>query len=104
MNNNYEMRKNAAASVLIDEVTDILWKLEKAMALSPNVTEEYFLALDPGDEEDRAAIRFEFKKVGLYAAMLEDYVYEAKKVALELVERYKSNIEESDEEVQDGKS
>lgn len=97
MNKNFEMKKNAAASVLIDEVTDILWKLEKAMALSPNVTEEYFLALDPGDEEDRAAIRFEFKKVGLYAAMLEDYVYEAKKVALELVARSRNVVQEIDE-------
>ena len=104
MNKNVEMKKNAAASVLIDEVTDILWKLEKAMALSPNVTEEYFLVLNPRNEEDILGITVDFKKVGLYAAMLEDYVYEARKVALELVERYKSNIEESDEEVQDGKS
>jgi len=97
MNKNVEMKKNAAASVLIDEVTDILWKLEKAMALSPNVTADYFREYDPGDKRDNLAIGFEFKKVGLYADMLEDYLFEAKKATLELVARSRNVVQEIDE-------
>ncbi|WP_312459602.1 hypothetical protein [Proteiniclasticum sp.] len=97
MNKNFEMKKNNAASVLTDEILDIFNKLEKAMTLSPNVTEEYFLALDPGDKEDMVAIRVGFEKVGLYAEMLEDYLFEAKKATLELVARSRNVVQEIDE-------
>jgi hypothetical protein len=97
MNKNFEMKKNNAASVLTDEILDIFNKLDKAMALSQNVTADYFREFDPGDKEDNLAIRFEFKKVGLYAEMLEDYLFEAKKATLELVARSQNNIQELDE-------
>lgn len=97
MNKNFEMKKNNAASVLTDEILDIFNKLEKAMTLSPNVTEEYFLALDPGDKEDMVAIRVGFEKVGRYAEMLEDYLFEAKKATMELVARSRNVVQEIDE-------
>lgn len=97
MNKNFEMKKNNAASVLTDEILDIFNNLDKAMALSQNVTADYFREFDPGDKEDMVAIRVGFEKVGLYAEMLEDYLFEAKKATLELVARSRNVVQEIDE-------
>lgn len=101
MNNNFEMKKNAAASVLEDEVMDVLGKLDKAMALMQEVTSEYFQRYDGDNKEDRLDIAYDFKRAGLYASVVEDYVFEAKKAVLDLVVRSQNSLQESAEEDED---
>ena len=97
MNKNYEMKKNNAASVLTDEIVDIFGKINKAMALMQEVTDDYFNRLNPSDEEDRTEIAMGFRRSRLYASVVEDYVFEAKQAVLDLVARSQNSIEETDE-------
>ena len=77
-------------------------KLNKAMGLMQEVTIEYFHRYDRVNKEDHEAIVCDFNRAALYASVVEDYVFEAKKLVMELVARSQNNI--ADEEVQDGKS
>ncbi len=101
MNNNFEMKKNNAASVLVDEVMDVFGKLNKAMELMQEVTTEYFQHYESDDKEDRVNIVYNFNRAGLYASVVEDYVFEAKKAALELVARTQNTFQEFVEEDED---
>ena len=101
MNKNFEMKKNNAASVLTDEIVDVFGKINKAMALMQEVTDEYFNRLDPSDEEGRMGIAMGFRRAGLYASVVEDYVFEAKKAVMELVARSQNSIQKDvDEDIE----
>ena len=101
MNKNFETKKNNAASVLTDEIVDVFGKINKAMALMQEVTDEYFNRLDPSDEEGRTEIVIGFRRAGLYASVVDDYVFEAKKLVMELVARSQNSIQEDVEEDED---
>ena len=101
MNKNFEMKKNNAASVLVDEVMDVFGKLNKAMELMQEVTSEYFQRYDINDKEDRESIAYNFNRAGLYSSVVEDYVFEAKKAVLELVARTQNTFQELVEEDED---
>lgn len=101
MNKNFEMKKNNAASVLVDEVMDVFGKLNKAMELMQEVTSEYFQRYDINDKEDRESIAYNFNRAGLYSSVVEDYVFEAKKAVLELVARTQNTFQEFVEEDED---
>lgn len=101
MNKNYEMKKNAAASVLTDELVEVFNKLDKAMTISQEVTDEYFNKLDSSDMEDRVSIAIGFNRAGIHASIVEDYVFEAKKLVLELVARTQNTFQEFVEEDED---
>lgn len=101
MNKNFEMKKNNAASVLVDEVMDVFGKLNKAMELMQEVTLEYFQRYDINDKEDRESIAYNFNRAGLYSSVVEDYVFEAKKAVLELVARTQNTFQEFVEEDED---
>lgn len=101
MNKNFETKKNNAASVLTDEIVEVFGKINKAMALMQEVTDEYFNRLDPSDEEGRTGIVIGFRRAGLYSSVVEDYVFEAKKAVLELVARSQNSIQEDVEEGED---
>lgn len=96
MNNNYEMKKNAAASVLTDELVEVFNKLDKAMTISQEVTDEYFNKLDSSDRDGRTEIAIGFNRAGVFASIAEDYVFEAKKLVMELVARSQNNIREDE--------
>jgi|GEM_PF-1622936 len=101
MNKNFESKKNNAASVLTDEIVDVFGKIDKAMALMQEVTDEYFQRYDINDKEDRPYIIHGFSRAGLYASVVDDYVYEAKKAVLELVARTQNTFQEFVEEDED---
>lgn len=101
MNKNFEMKKNAAASVLTDEITEVFEKLNKAMGLMQEVTTEYFQRYDRVNKEDHEAIVLEFNRADLYASVVEDYIFEAKKLVMELVARTQNTFQEFVEEDED---
>jgi len=101
MNKNIETKKNNAASVLVDEVMDVFEKIDKAMVLMQEVTTEYFQRYDNKDKEEMAYILYDFDRAALYASVVDDYVYEAKKLVMELVARSQNSIQEFVEEDED---
>ena len=101
MNKNCESKKNNAGSVLTDEIVDVFGKIDKAMALMQEVTSEYFQRYDGDNKEDRLDIAYDFKRAGLYASVVEDYVFEAKKAVMELVVRSQNTFQEFVEEDED---
>lgn len=101
MSKNIETKKNNAASVLTDEIVDVFEKLNKATGLMQEVTIEYFHRYDRVNKEDHEAIVWEFNRAALYASVVEDYVFEAKKLVMELVARSQNSIQEDEEEDED---
>lgn len=103
MNKNFETKKNNAASVLTDELVEVFNKLDKAMTISQEVTDEYFNKLDSSDRDERDWIAIGFNRAGVFASIVEDYIFEAKKAVLELVARSQNSIQkdvEADEDIE----
>ena len=82
-----ERRLDQAAKVLIDELWTIKDKLERAHLLLADLTEEYFGRYNSEDDKDQFAIRCEFSRNAIFADIINDYVFQARKELAELEER-----------------
>ncbi len=82
-----EQRLNKAARELMDEIWPIKDKLEKACLILQELTDEYFRKYSREDDKDQFAIRYEFSRNAIYADIIDDYVFQAKKALTELEDR-----------------
>lgn len=82
-----EQRLDRAARELVDEIWPIKDKLERAYLLLAELTDEYFRRYSGEDDKDQFAIRYEFSRNAIYADIIEDYVFQAKKALAELEDR-----------------
>lgn len=93
MNKELQERKTKAMLALSDELYTLNGDIEKAMTLLQEVTTEYFQRYDRDKKEDREALSYGFNRAALYASVVEDYVFNAKKTINALIK-----ISESEEE------
>lgn len=82
-----EQRLDRAARELVDEIWPIKDKLEKACLLLADLTDEYFRRYNSEDDKDQFAIRYEFSRNAIFADIIDDYVFQAKKELAELEQR-----------------
>ena len=82
-----EKRLDRAARELVDEIWPIKDKLEKACLLLADLTDEYFRRYNSEDDKDQFAIRYEFSRNAIFADIIDDYVFQAKKELAELEQR-----------------
>lgn len=93
MNKELQERKTKAMLALSDELYELKNSIEKANTLLQEVTTEYFQRYDRDKTEERAYILYDFDRAALYASVVDDYVYNAKKTINALIK-----INESEEE------
>ena len=88
-NNELELERitNIAIINLIDELSHIGGKLEKACLLMQELEEEYFNKYDNKAKGDNLSIVYGYSRYGIYTSMISDYLYEAKKSVKTLKER-----------------
>lgn len=99
MNESQEMKLNHAARELADEITRVKWQLERAGVIIQEQLEEYFERFNNRDPKDDFGIVWEFERNRIFANIIADYVYEAKKIIDELEKRADASEEDNNNAV-----
>lgn len=75
-NRTKEEKKAAAARTLSDELGQIDWELERAKLLAGDLVQDYFGCFNPSSSDDVVSICFGYKRFGIFADIVFDYLCE----------------------------
>lgn len=95
-----EQMLNKAAYELSDEKWDIMDNLKKAQLLMGDIIGEYFEIHDSKKIEDGRKILYDYSRYGIYARIVDDYIYEVIKY-VEVLEQRSITHMQMKEEIED---